>query len=275
MSRSPHARTSPPAGRTGVSAAPSLEELARRVDRQRLPHHVAIIMDGNGRWARQRGLPRAAGHREGAESAREVIAQAAELGIKALTLFAFSVENWRRPQEEIDTLMDLLVRHIRKELPTLLRHKIRVRAIGAIDALPLAVRRWVRKAEEESRRGRGLLLNVALNYGGRSDILDAVRALLREVQTGKLHPEKLDEPRFASALLTAGLPDPDLLIRTSGEHRVSNFLLWQLAYTELYFTDTLWPDFRRREFLLALLDYQQRERRFGLTGEQVQGGRPA
>jgi undecaprenyl diphosphate synthase len=252
-----------------------LEELVRQVDRRRLPHHVAIIMDGNGRWARQRGLPRAAGHREGAKSAREVIAQAAELGIKVLTLFAFSVENWRRPREEIDLLMDLLVNHIRKELPTLLRHKIRVRAIGAIDALPPAVRRWVRKAEEESRRGRGLLLNVALNYGGRSDILDAVRALLREVQTGKLHPEKLDEPRFASALQTAGLPDPDLLIRTSGEHRVSNFLLWQLAYTELYFTDTLWPDFRRREFLLALLDYQQRERRFGLTGEQVQGGRPA
>jgi undecaprenyl diphosphate synthase len=241
----------------------SEEELAIKLDPTLLPKHVAIIMDGNGRWAELQSLPRIAGHREGMKSVREIITACLELGIHALTIYAFSQENWNRPVQEISSLMGLLEYYLSTEQTKLIEQGVRLRTIGRLDSLPASARRWIRATEQETVHLDKLHLTLALSYGGRTEIVDAVRELLHEVQDGKLHPDDVNESLIQQYLYTHDLPDPDLLIRTSGETRISNFLLWQLAYTELYFTPTLWPDFRRRELLLALLEYQRRERRFG------------
>jgi undecaprenyl diphosphate synthase len=238
-------------------------ELIATLDSELLPKHVAVIMDGNGRWAEARSLPRIAGHREGIKSVRETIGLCLELGIKALTIYAFSQENWNRPVTEINSLMGLLEHYLSTERNKLIEQGVRFRTIGRTETLPASALQWVRAAEQDTAHLDRLSLTVALSYGGRAEIVDAVRDLVLEAQGGKLRAEEIDERLFQRYLYTAELPDPDLLIRTSGETRISNFLLWQLAYTELYFTATLWPDFRRREFLLALLEYQRRERRFG------------
>src|SRR5918992_349103 len=235
------------------------DTLARQVNFERLPAHVAIIMDGNGRWAAQRHLPRVEGHRAGIDSVRDAVETAARLGIQVLTLYAFSVENWKRPAAEISTLMMLLKRYLRLELNTLLANDIRFQVIGRMEDLQRDVQEELTAAIERTARNRGMLFNIALNYGGRAEIVDAVRRAM----TSGLTPEQLDEQTFANLLYTAGQPDPDLLIRTSGEMRVSNFLLWQIAYSEIYVTETLWPDFRRRHLLEAVLAYQKRERRYG------------
>jgi undecaprenyl diphosphate synthase len=234
-----------------------------------LPQHIAIIMDGNGRWAAQRGLPRMAGHTEGITSVRDMITLCRDLGIKALTIYAFSQENWKRPAAEINALMMLLERYLQMELEALIEKETRFRTIGRVNALPESALAWVRKVERETAHFNKLNLTVALSYGGRSEIVDAVRRLAEDVKKDVITPEQIDEDLLEGYLSTHGLPDPDLLIRTSGETRISNFLLWQLAYTEMYFTPTLWPDFRRREALLALHDYQRRERRFGQTRDQL------
>ena len=239
-------------------------ELARAIDPERLPAHIAIIMDGNGRWARRRHLPRVAGHEAGMQATRVTVETCARLGIKILTLYAFSTENWKRPRGEVETLWRLLRKYLRRELPEMLRHGVRLRVIGRLEALPEGVRRDVFEAVETSASNRGMLLNVALNYSGRAELADAVTALLEEARAAnRLAGLKVTEEAIAAHLYTAGLPDPDLLIRTSGEMRISNFLLWQIAYTELYLTETLWPDFRRAELLRAVLDFQRRDRRFG------------
>ncbi|MCP9470352.1 MAG: isoprenyl transferase [Nitrospira sp.] len=241
----------------------SESELAAKLDPELLPKHVAVIMDGNGRWAELRGLPRIEGHREGINSVREMISLCLELGIQALTIYAFSQENWNRPSQEINALMGLLEHYLSTERTGLIEQQVRFRAIGRLGLLPPSARHWVRRTEQETAHLDKMALTVALSYGGRSEIVDAVRGLLADVQAGAIDGEQIDETLFQQYLYTHPLPDPDLLIRTSGETRISNFLLWQLAYTELCFTPTLWPDFRRREFLLALLEYQKRERRFG------------
>jgi undecaprenyl diphosphate synthase len=233
--------------------------LARQVDFGRLPAHVAIIMDGNGRWAAMRHLPRVQGHRAGIEAVRDVVETSARLGIPVLTLYAFSVENWKRPEPEVSTLMALLKHYVRQEIETLRRNDIRFRVIGRVDELAPDVREELAAAERETAGGGGMLFNIALNYGGRTEIVDAVRRIVR----AGLHPDEVDEARFSGFLYTAGQPDPDLLIRTSGEMRVSNFLLWQIAYAEIWVTDTLWPDFRRQHLLDAILAYQKRDRRYG------------
>jgi undecaprenyl diphosphate synthase len=230
-----------------------------------LPKHIAIIMDGNGRWAMQRGLPRIAGHREGINSVREVVRAAGELGIEVLTLYVFSAENWRRPKREIGALMRLLGETTRREIEELMKNQVRLAVIGRLEELAPAARRVLTKAMVRTEANRGLLLNLAINYGGRDELLNAIRGLAQEVQAGQMTPEAIDEELFGKYLYTSGLPDPDLLIRTSGEMRVSNFLLWQIAYTEIYVTDVLWPDFRREHLYRAILDYQNRERRFGGT----------
>ncbi len=235
------------------------EELARQIDFDRLPAHVAIIMDGNGRWAQQRHLPRVEGHRAGIESVRQAVETSARLGIDVLTLYAFSMENWKRPRTEINTLMMLLKRYLRLELETLLRNDIRFAVIGRTDALRPDVQQELQAASARTAANRGMLFNIALNYGGRAEIVDAVRRLIET----KVPIEEIDEDRLAQFLYTAGQPDPDLLIRTSGEMRISNFLLWQIAYSEIWVTDTLWPDFRRRDLLEAVVAYQKRERRYG------------
>jgi undecaprenyl diphosphate synthase len=235
------------------------ETLARQVNHERLPAHVAIIMDGNGRWAAQRHLPRVEGHRAGIDSVRDVVETSARLGLGVLTLYAFSVENWKRPRTEINTLMILLKRYLRLELATLLKHNIRFRVIGRSEELAPDVRHELEIGVRQTEGNNGMLFNIALNYGGRAEIVDAAR---RAIAAG-LRPDELDEPRFADFLYTAGQPDPDLLIRTSGEMRVSNFLLWQIAYSEIWVTETLWPDFRRRHLLEAIVAYQKRERRYG------------
>ncbi len=221
-------------------------------------------MDGNGRWARRRNLPRVAGHKAGVEPVRVTVETCGHLGIEILTLYAFSVENWKRPRSEVDMLWRLLRIYIRRELPNLMRNGVRLRAIGRIDALPEKARRELLDAVEATSGNRGLLVNLAINYGGRAELADAVNALLEHARAaGTLDRLQVDENMIASELYTAGLPDPDLLIRTSGEMRISNFLLWQIAYSELYVTETLWPDFSRTELLRAILDYQSRDRRFG------------
>jgi undecaprenyl diphosphate synthase len=235
------------------------EALARQINFDRLPAHVAIIMDGNGRWAAQRHLPRVEGHRAGIDAVRDTVETAARLGIRVLTLYAFSVENWKRPAAEVSTLMMLLKRYLRSELKTLLTNNIRFRVIGRMEELASDVQDELRDAIDRTADGSGMLFNIALNYGGRAEIVNAVR---RAIASGA-RPEELDEERFAGLLYTAGQPDPDLLIRTSGEMRVSNFLLWQIAYAEIYVTETLWPDFRRRHLFEAVLAYQKRERRYG------------
>jgi len=243
--------------------------LLDELDARKLPQHIAIIMDGNGRWAQRRHLPRAAGHRSGVESARLVIETCARLNIPALTLYAFSMENWRRPRTETDFLMRLLREYLRKELPSIHRNNMRLRIIGRSDQLSQAVRDDVAKGMELTSRNSGMCLTVALNYGGRAELVDAFNAIIDRSRLNGAHtngdtkPFHVDEQMIADHLYTAGLPDPDLLIRTSGEMRVSNFLLWQIAYAEIYVTETLWPDFRRAELYTALVDYQKRERRYG------------
>jgi undecaprenyl diphosphate synthase len=233
--------------------------VAQQIDFERLPAHVAIIMDGNGRWAEQRRLPRVEGHRAGIESVRSVVEASARLGIEVLTLYAFSMENWKRPRTEINTLMMLLKRYVRLELETLLKNDIRFRVIGRQDQLRADVQQELRAAMERTAANGGMQFNIALNYGGRAEIVDAVRHLME----AGVAPCDVDERRIADFLYTAGQPDPDLLIRTSGEMRISNFLLWQIAYAEIWVTDTLWPDFRRRDLLEAIVAYQKRERRYG------------
>src|SRR5262245_47345575 len=240
------------------SGSPDVE-LARQVNFEQLPAHVAIIMDGNGRWAAQRHLPRVEGHRAGIESVRDVVETSARLGIDVLTLYAFSVENWKRPPTEVGTLMMLLKRYLRLELSTLLKNNIRFHVVGRVDDLAPDIREELGAAEKKTASNTGMLFNIALNYGGRTEIVDAAR---RAIEAG-IPAAALDEQRFAELLYTNGQPDPDLLIRTSGEMRVSNFLLWQIAYAEIYVTDTYWPDFRCRHLLEAVLAYQKRDRRYG------------
>ena len=249
----------------------SEKKLLSLIQKNRLPRHVAIIMDGNGRWAEMRGLPRIAGHREGIRSVRDIVTASRELGIYALTIYAFSQENWQRPFYEINELMALLKEYIKKELPTLMKHEIRFQTIGRIQRLPSSVIKQIKEAERATEGNGKMVMTIALSYGGRSEIVDAVQKILMDCRQGKLHPEKVDEARLSNYLSTAGLPDPDLMIRTSGESRISNFLLWQVAYTELYFTKTLWPDFRRRDFFQSLLNFQRRERRYGLVPRRISG----
>jgi len=239
----------------------------KRVDPRRLPRHVAIIMDGNGRWALRQGLPRVAGHRAGVETLRAIVETCVEAGIEVLTVYAFSTENWKRPQEEVNALMDLLVEYLRKELPELKRNGVRVRAIGDIAPLPLAAQQELLRAQAETAEERKLVLNIAVNYGGRAELVRAARLLATEVLAGSLRPEEIDEDTFAKFLYTAGLPDPDLIIRPSGEMRLSNFLLWQSAYSELWITSTLWPDFMPADLWAAIAGYQRRHRRFGGLGD--------
>lgn len=238
------------------------------LDREHLPKHVAIIMDGNGRWAANQHLPRIAGHRKGIQSVREIITFSRELEIETLTLYAFSNENWHRPATEISQLMMLLERYLKKELDTMMESEIRFRAIGQIERLPQSVVRHIRSVEEKTEKNGKMTLILALSYGGRTEMIDAVKQVIEDIHQEKISIKDLDESLFSTYLYTQEIADPDLMIRTSGEIRISNFFLWQLAYTELYFTKTLWPDFKRKDFLLALLDYQGRERRFGLVSER-------
>jgi len=251
------------------SEALNEEQLQALVNRDALPRHVAIIMDGNGRWAEMRGLPRIAGHHEGIQSVRDAVTVCRELGIYALTIYAFSIENWQRPQDEVKELMTLLEGYLQKEMASLMEHRIRFKTIGRIHRLPDSVVYWIRQAEAATLANDKMVLTLALSYGGRAEIVDALLNLHDDIEKGLLPRESVDETLVGQYLNTADLPDPDLMIRTSGETRLSNFLLWQMAYTELYFTPTLWPDFRRRDFLKALIDYQQRERRFGLVKNQI------
>jgi undecaprenyl diphosphate synthase len=236
----------------------------------RVPRHVAIIMDGNGRWALSRGLERNAGHREGIESVREVIRACRDYGVEILTLYAFSIENWNRPRGEVSELMRLLEEYLETEIEEVMEHGARVRMIGRLDRLPPSTRRAVRGAIERTAENTGMQLIFALSYGGRTEIVDAARRLARDAELGKIDPEGLDEKGFAAYLYAPDLPDPDLLIRTGAEQRVSNFLLWQIAYSEIHLSEKMWPEFRRSEFEAAIVDYQRRERRFGLTSEQLQ-----
>ena len=238
-----------------------------------LPRHVAIIMDGNGRWAAARGMPRIKGHEAGAESVNEIVRDCRERGISALTLYSFSTENWKRPSAEVGALMGLLERYLAAEKKEILDHGIRLNAIGQIDRLPAHVRLPLQLLMKESSRNDAMTLTLALSYGGRREIVDAVQAIAKKVRRRELVPEEIDETTIAAHLYTTNLPDPDLLIRTSGEMRISNFLLWQLAYTEIYVTDVLWPDFRKPQLQEALDAYAKRERRYGLTGAQATGAR--
>ncbi|GAB4250383.1 MAG: isoprenyl transferase [Candidatus Methylacidiphilales bacterium] len=228
-----------------------------------VPRHVAVIMDGNGRWAKQRNLPRIEGHREGANAARRTITEAAKAGVRFLTLYAFSVENWNRPAHEVATLMDLLIETLKRYEKDLAENDIALRAIGRLSDLPDKVRRQLDRTVERSAHHQGMTLILALSYSARIEIIEAARSLARRVAKGELKPEAIDEATFANCLYTTGIPDPDLLIRTSGEMRVSNFLLWQISYAEIHVTPTLWPDFTEKDFQQALADYAQRERRFG------------
>ncbi len=245
------------------------ETLLKKVDMQRLPVHVAIIMDGNGRWAKKRHLPRIEGHRAGVKSVDDVVTTARKLGVKALTLYALSTENLSRPKDEVRGLMKLLQEYLIKELLRLCRENIRLETIGEVELLTPVVREALKKVKEETAGNSAMILNLALNYGARAEIVEAVTKMVRQVQNGRLREEDIDESSFSRFLHTCNLPEPDLLIRTSGEKRVSNFLLWQMAYTELYFTDTLWPDFRGDDLLRAVIEFQGRDRRFGLTEEQA------
>jgi undecaprenyl diphosphate synthase len=250
---------------------PKNPEIMEEIDKGKLPHHIAIIMDGNGRWAKKKFLNRIGGHVKGVNAVREVVTACRELGIKVLTLYAFSIENWKRPADEVNALMGLLKEYLLKECEEMVQNNIRLNAIGRIEDLSLDVQTTLRETMKKTERCDGMILNLALSYGGRSEILHAVQGILSDFQRGKVKPDEITIQRFSQYLWTHGIPDPDLLIRTSGEFRISNFLLWQIAYTELYVTDTLWPDFDRKELLKAIADYQSRERRFGLTSEQLNG----
>jgi undecaprenyl diphosphate synthase len=241
----------------------SIEDgLLNKIDRRRLPKHVAIIMDGNGRWASARMLPRVAGHRAGIQSVREAVETSARLGLEYLTLYAFSIENWKRPRSEVRTLMMLLKEYIRRDLDTVFKNNIRFQTIGRIQDLEESVRKEIQRATETTKGNTGMVLSIALNYSGRAELVDAFNRLMRERgRNGQQHP--VDEESISRSLYTSGIPDPDLLIRTSGEMRISNFLLWQIAYSEIYITSTFWPDFRRKDLFEAIVEYQQRERRYG------------
>lgn len=250
----------------------SFERLLEEVRSRPLPRHVALIMDGNGRWAKRRGWNRVRGHEEGAESVRVVVRACRRLGIGWLTLYAFSQENWARPQAEVSALMKLLNRFLKKERAEMLERGIRLNTIGEIERLPKATRELLARTMADTAGGREMVLTLALSYGGRQELIRAARLLAAEAAAGRLAPEQIDEAALAARLYTAGMPDPDLLIRTSGEQRTSNFLPWQMAYTEFYFTETLWPDFREEELMAALHSYARRQRRFGRTSEQLEAG---
>ncbi len=249
---------------------PTIEEadanLLARVDLARLPRHIAIIMDGNGRWARRRRLPRIAGHRAGAQAVHNTVESCSRLGVKALTLYAFSTENWKRPRTEVDMLMDLLRDYIRRELAEIHRNGIRLQILGRYEELPSEVRQDLEDALRRTAANQGMVLNVALNYSARSELVDAFHSILKHLRQNGSSDTAVTEQTISDHLYTRGLPDPDLLIRTSGEMRVSNFLLWQIAYAEIWVTDTCWPDFQRRHLLQAILDFQKRERRYGGLG---------
>lgn len=240
-----------------------------QIDTARLPRHVAIIMDGNGRWAKKQGLARMFGHKKGVETVHNITVAATQLGIEYLTLYTFSTENWNRPKEEVDALMTLLVDTIAKETPTLMNNNVRLQTIGDINRLPEGTKQKFLACIDQTSRNTGLTMVIALSYSARWEIIEAVREAVRLTQAGQLRPEDVTEQMVSSLMTTREMPDPDLLIRTSGEYRISNFLLWQLAYSELYFTDCLWPEFTDEEFYKAIVDYQKRERRFGKTSEQI------
>lgn len=243
--------------------------MKEQIDLGKVPEHIAIIMDGNGRWAKQRGAMRVFGHRNAVKAVRDTTEACAELGVKYLTLYAFSTENWSRPQEEVNALMELLVNTIRGETETLMKNKVRLTAIGNIRNLPGSCQRELQEAIQITQHNPGLTLVLALSYSGRWEIMEAVRQIAKEVEKGNLHSPDIDDKVFTRYLNTTGIPDPELLIRTSGEMRISNFLLWQIAYSELYMSEILWPDFRREHLYEAIRSYQQRERRFGKISEQV------
>ncbi len=244
--------------------------LLDRLDSGKVPKHVAVIMDGNGRWAKQKGQPRVFGHRQGVESVRAVVRAARKCGVRYITLYAFSTENWNRPDWEINALMELLVSSLRKETAELLKEGVKISVVGNVERLPSVCKRELDEAMKLTEANSQLTMTLALSYSGRWDILEAARKLAAMSASGQIQAQDIDESLFSQALSTAAIPDPELMIRTSGEYRVSNYLLWQGAYSELYFTPTLWPDFREEEFYAALLDYQNRERRFGKTSEQIQ-----
>jgi undecaprenyl diphosphate synthase len=237
--------------------------------KERLPRHVAIIMDGNGRWARKKSLDRIRGHMKGIEAVRAAVTACRELGIEFLTLYAFSMENWKRPGKEVSALMNLLRKYLRAELDEMLENNIRLRAIGDLDSLPLGAHQTLIETVEKTAHCDTMVLTLALSYSGRNEILSAIRRLMAEGKDRGIRPEQISEETLSDYLWTKDIPDPDLLIRTSGEYRISNFLLWQIAYTEIYVTETLWPDFGKEDLIKALLDYQSRQRRFGLTNEQL------
>lgn len=244
-------------------------DLKDKIDKDNLPEHVAIIMDGNGRWAQKKGNSRIFGHKNGVKAVRDTVEAAGELGIKYLTLYAFSTENWNRPKQEVDALMSLLVATINSETDTLIKNNVRLLTIGDIDYLPKDVGRNLKNVKDKTAKNTGLSLVLALNYSARWEIINAVKNILTEHKDLAIDKEKINDEFFEKYLNTSGMPDPDLLIRTSGEYRISNFLIWQIAYTELFFTEVLWPDFRRDNLYEAILDYQRRERRFGKTSEQI------
>ncbi len=245
------------------------EELRGRIDAGRVPQHVAIIMDGNGRWAKQHGEERIVGHMNGVRGVREALTGASEIGVRYLTLYAFSTENWNRPQPEVNALMDLLVRTVVNELDELHQNAVRLRAIGDLDSLPASCRETLNDAIARTAGNDRITLTLALSYSARWELVQAAQRIGQAVKDGRLDPQDINEQAFEAQLATHGMPDPELLIRTSGEQRISNFLLWQIAYAELWFTPTLWPDFRKGHLFQAVLDYQNRERRFGLISEQV------
>ncbi len=246
-----------------------MESYKNQIDIEKLPAHIAIIMDGNGRWAKERGLSRLVGHQNGVESVRKVTEAATEIGIKYLTLYTFSTENWNRPQAEVDALMELLVENIVKETPTFHKNNVRLEAIGDLERMPANVLARLRACFAETSVNTGLTLVLALSYSSRWELTDAMRKIAKKVAAGEISADEITEETVSRHLTTAAIPDPDLLIRTSGEVRISNFLLWQIAYSELYFTPTHWPDFREEELYKAIVDYQHRERRFGKTSEQL------
>ena len=243
--------------------------LLKQIDINSLPKHIAIIMDGNGRWAKKRFLPRIAGHRAGVKTVDRIVTICRKIGIKALTLYSFSEENWSRPKNEINALMEILKRYLKKELDRMLKEDIRFNTIGTIDNLPLSAQKIIQDAKERTKNSKGMVLTLALSYGSRSEIVDAVREIASDIKKNKISVEDITLGLFQSYLYTKDLPEPDLLIRTSGELRISNFLLYQIAYAELYFTDLLWPDFKEDDLLKAVIEFQTRERRFGMTGEQI------
>ncbi len=242
----------------------------QEIDQNYIPKHVAVIMDGNGRWAKKKGLKRIMGHKNGVEAVRQTVEAAAEIGIGSLTLYAFSTENWKRPKFEVDALMSLLVSSLKNELETLQKNKIRLRAIGNLNKLPKNAQKELSEVMDLTAHNEHMTLNLALNYGAREEMVQAVKSISKKIVNNKLTPEEIDEKIINNHLYTFTLPDVDFLIRTSGEKRLSNFLLWQCAYAEFYFTEVLWPDFRKKDFYEAILNYQSRERRFGKTSEQIE-----